>query len=641
MVRATNPFVERLTFFWHRHWANSRDSVSPPQLLITQNDLFRRYADFGANPTRELPEPRLRGDRRPVDAALPDRRVQRQGRAERELRPRADGAVHARRPSTPAASRTTARTTSSSSPRRSPAGRSTTTTRTRVTSYFTPVALVQRPEDRSSASSATSARPTPSTSSSLAPPTRRSSSPSCGTSSSSARRTRRRWTGSSRRYTSSGLQLKPLLSAILTHPALFASLDEPNMIKPPVVYVVGAMRALGRRSPTTTAADYLDAMGQVPYFPPTVAGWEGGLSWLNTNTALARFALRLGAARRARRSPTSPARPRRAAYDRAYAAVGRAVARRRDPDVHRAASPRRAGSARRQLTQAAPARAARADARRPRRTGDVMRRAQPATRRRPNALQAAPTARARTASSPTCDRARTPPIPAEALGGLPGRRPAADAARDGPPHVPAQRRWSASRRSTRRLGSTGTRSGRRPRPRPRRADADELVCIYLNGGNDGLNTIVPVDLGRVRGLRRQARRTSPACSGPPAAARSARPSMPGTGGALAFANPGVSGAGNNGDTKGFDTLYGDGSRRRRLGPRGLPGHRLHAAQPVALREPRLLVRRRAPGAADRLARPLARHLRLDRRTRCRRSRSTPRCPSRSARRRRPCARSRT
>src|SRR5262249_1550999 len=35
--------------------------------------------------------------------------------------------------------------------------------------------------------------------------------------------------------------------------------------------------------------------------------------------------------------------------------------------------------------------------------------------------------------------------------------------------------------------------------------------------------------------------------------------MPGTGSTLAFANPGVSGAGNNGDGKGFDTLYGDGS----------------------------------------------------------------------------------
>ncbi len=30
-------------------------------------------------------------------------------------------------------------------------------------------------------------------------------------------------------------------------------------------------------------------MGQKPYFPPNVSGWEGGLSWLNTNTALARW----------------------------------------------------------------------------------------------------------------------------------------------------------------------------------------------------------------------------------------------------------------------------------------------------------------------------------------------------------------
>ena len=61
------------------------------------------------------------------------------------------------------------------------------------------------------------------------------------------------------------------------------------MIKPPVVFVIGALRALGLGVTSTGPADYLDSMGQLPYFPPTVAGWEGGLSWLNTNTALARF----------------------------------------------------------------------------------------------------------------------------------------------------------------------------------------------------------------------------------------------------------------------------------------------------------------------------------------------------------------
>ena len=47
-------------------------------------------------------------------------------------------------------------------------------------------------------------------------------------------------------YTSSGLQIKPLLAKILTHPDLFASIDEPNMLKTPVVFAVGVLRALGR-----------------------------------------------------------------------------------------------------------------------------------------------------------------------------------------------------------------------------------------------------------------------------------------------------------------------------------------------------------------------------------------------------------
>ena len=49
MVRTSTPFVERMTFFWHRHFANSRDAVSPPQLLLQQNDLFQKYSDFATN----------------------------------------------------------------------------------------------------------------------------------------------------------------------------------------------------------------------------------------------------------------------------------------------------------------------------------------------------------------------------------------------------------------------------------------------------------------------------------------------------------------------------------------------------------------------------------------------------------------
>ena len=175
MVRSTNPFVERMAFFWHRHWANSRESVSPPQLLLQQNDLFRRYADFGANAGASFRDLALRADGRPGDAALPHRRVQREGRAERELRPRADGALRPRRRRTRPASRTTARTTCASSRRRCRGGRSTTPTPTtrRATSRRTAGTTARR---SSSASSATTSRTRRSTSCSPTRPTRRSSS---------------------------------------------------------------------------------------------------------------------------------------------------------------------------------------------------------------------------------------------------------------------------------------------------------------------------------------------------------------------------------------------------------------------------------------------------------------------------------
>jgi uncharacterized protein (DUF1501 family) len=85
-----------------------------------------------------------------------------------------------------------------------------------------------------------------------------------------------------------------------------------------------------------------------------------------------------------------------------------------------------------------------------------------------------------------------------------------------------------------------------------------IVCIYLNGGNDGLNTIVPVASGQYAGYV-SARGNIARVLGPSGGGNVGTAVMPGTGGTLGFANPSVSGAGNNGDTKGFDTLFGDGS----------------------------------------------------------------------------------
>ena len=61
------------------------------------------------------------------------------------------------------------------------------------------------------------------------------------------------------------------------------------MIKPPFVYAAGMLR-LSRKG--VSIPDWrwmLDQMGQVPFYPPNVAGWDDGTAWLSSNSTLARY----------------------------------------------------------------------------------------------------------------------------------------------------------------------------------------------------------------------------------------------------------------------------------------------------------------------------------------------------------------
>ena len=151
------------------------------------------------------------------------------------------------------------------------------------------------------------------------------------------------------------------------------------------------------------------------------------------------------------------------------------------------------------------------------------------------------------------------PIPAEALAGFP----------DGVPHARRGAR-GLDRRTFLRNGLVGVASVYSATQldwgtiwESAIAQAAEpmqksIVCIFLNGGNDGLNNIVPIDAAQY-GAYQSARSNIARVLGPSTAAQVGTLAMPGTGATLGFANPLVSGAANNGDTKGLDTLYGDGS----------------------------------------------------------------------------------
>jgi uncharacterized protein (DUF1800 family) len=127
-------------------------------------------------------------------------------------------------------------------------------------------------------------------------------------------------------YRGGGHRIAPVVREILEHPALYRSLDAPDMVKSPVVYLVGALRATGEGITRSDWVYLLDGMGQLPFRPPSVAGWEWGPAWLSTNTMHVRFdsANVLLQGRRKIADGTAPVSDSpRAAVARARAAVGR------------------------------------------------------------------------------------------------------------------------------------------------------------------------------------------------------------------------------------------------------------------------------------------------------------------------------
>jgi len=61
LVTSESPTRERLTWFWHGHFATSMRKVRPAQLMLTQNQVFRRLgaADFGALAQAMILDPAL------------------------------------------------------------------------------------------------------------------------------------------------------------------------------------------------------------------------------------------------------------------------------------------------------------------------------------------------------------------------------------------------------------------------------------------------------------------------------------------------------------------------------------------------------------------------------------------------------
>jgi uncharacterized protein (DUF1800 family) len=79
--------------------------------------------------------------------------------------------------------------------------------------------------------------------------------------------------------------IRPLVEAILMHPDFY---EGPRMVKPPVVYVAGLLRAAGKGIDRDDWTWICDLSGQMLFHPPNVAGWDES-RWLDTATFRGRW----------------------------------------------------------------------------------------------------------------------------------------------------------------------------------------------------------------------------------------------------------------------------------------------------------------------------------------------------------------
>ncbi|MEM9663114.1 MAG: DUF1800 domain-containing protein, partial [Planctomycetota bacterium] len=84
-------------------------------------------------------------------------------------------------------------------------------------------------------------------------------------------------------------EIKPTLRELFLSEHFYSPQVMAGQIKSPVMLGVGAVRSLN--TPVRDLSIMLDAfdlMGQSLFFPPSVAGWDGGRAWINTSTLFVR-----------------------------------------------------------------------------------------------------------------------------------------------------------------------------------------------------------------------------------------------------------------------------------------------------------------------------------------------------------------
>jgi uncharacterized protein (DUF1800 family) len=83
-------------------------------------------------------------------------------------------------------------------------------------------------------------------------------------------------------------ELAPVMSMLLRSNIFYSDRAYRALVKSPVEFVIGAHKQMGLGTIMDGTPAALNAMGQILFYPPNVAGWPGGGNWLTSQMLIAR-----------------------------------------------------------------------------------------------------------------------------------------------------------------------------------------------------------------------------------------------------------------------------------------------------------------------------------------------------------------
>jgi uncharacterized protein (DUF1800 family) len=91
-------------------------------------------------------------------------------------------------------------------------------------------------------------------------------------------------------FRANGNNFKPFLRVMFRSEEFYSDDVVRNQVKSPVQWLIGSVRVLECDLPPTLVSwGMLRQLGQDIFAPPNVKGWDGGITWITTNTLLTRY----------------------------------------------------------------------------------------------------------------------------------------------------------------------------------------------------------------------------------------------------------------------------------------------------------------------------------------------------------------